>query len=333
MSTSISSLPRVAVLGAFSSGKTSLINAMLGTDLPTDVGPTTAFPTLLRHAPVAEIYVIGRDGRREAAAVEDLPHLVDQSSDGFGALDIARIEYGLPNPLLLDFELLDLPGYGDCDGREGDWFGELDSCVASIVCSISTACWTAADTDWFERLPRALRVNAVIVVTEADNLNQADDIRKVIARVRKDAPRGAQILATRGLAHGHSGADDGVDRLTAAVQRAARIAPALAALTTAEAVLDRLPVDDNGGLPDAVTNAARSLRQQIQTFDSCGTDGEVDERLGKILQNLESLDVALAQYEAALASERKPGRDASVAARISAEKERFLLLLDEAGVP
>ena len=69
----ISQVYRVAVIGEFKRGKSSLINALLGADvLPTDILPMTAAINRVLYGEKKQITIHYRDGRTEDRSVEEL---------------------------------------------------------------------------------------------------------------------------------------------------------------------------------------------------------------------------------------------------------------------
>lgn len=74
--------PVVAVAGAYSAGKSALINALSGTDkLPVGVTPTTLVPVILRGGDTEACTVYTAEGHRQRAPSEDLSRLItDENS-------------------------------------------------------------------------------------------------------------------------------------------------------------------------------------------------------------------------------------------------------------
>jgi Dynamin family len=107
---------RVAVVGPFNHGKSTLLNALLGTRaLPVDVVPSTGGVITLRHGTVPETRVVlaggetvsepGFDLLRRFALLDDARRMQD---------DVTAVELRLPHPLLArGVTLLDLPGTND----------------------------------------------------------------------------------------------------------------------------------------------------------------------------------------------------------------------------
>ena len=95
---------RLAVVGEFNSGKSSLANLLARTEtLPTAVVSNTRIPTLLCYAREPEIWAVDERGRREwlRADQRTLPR------------SIFRLEVGLPAERLRAVQILDLPGIAD----------------------------------------------------------------------------------------------------------------------------------------------------------------------------------------------------------------------------
>lgn len=101
---------RTPLIGAFSSGKSSLINALLGESiLSTDITPETAIPAEIRYADTPYYRGCLPDGQQFALAVEDMKenNLSHLQSKGW-------IEIGLPAPVLRSLPhivLVDMPGW------------------------------------------------------------------------------------------------------------------------------------------------------------------------------------------------------------------------------
>lgn len=103
---------KVAVLGVFNSGKSTLINALLGHDLlRTGIIPVTASLTELRWAekPVARVRFF--DGSERVITLDELAALTDEREGANPAKTVERVTIGYPAELLKRFTLLDTPGF------------------------------------------------------------------------------------------------------------------------------------------------------------------------------------------------------------------------------
>jgi len=112
---------KVAVCGHFSAGKSSFVNAVIGTELcPVDTEITTKASTRFLYGAPA-IYEVG--GRRRKISVAEYQTIVQCAGVGRGR---ASFEVYLDNPLLRKFVFIDTPGRGAEDGVVDD--DDADDC-------------------------------------------------------------------------------------------------------------------------------------------------------------------------------------------------------------
>lgn len=106
---------QLAVIGQFSRGKTTLMNALLGhAYLPTGALPMTSVVTTVRYGPRPRALVRGRatDLPLEVP-VADVARYVTQAGTDRSRLQVAAVDVELPAELLrLGFEFVDTPGIG-----------------------------------------------------------------------------------------------------------------------------------------------------------------------------------------------------------------------------
>ncbi|MFO0606573.1 MAG: dynamin family protein [Polyangiales bacterium] len=109
---------RVVVLGEFSAGKSTFLNALAGAEVsPMGVLPTTAHVHVLRHgAPGAR--VLDRRGDVVETSVEECARAVARRRDA--GVEIDRVEVTLPLPALARLELVDTPGFNSGDPAHDD---------------------------------------------------------------------------------------------------------------------------------------------------------------------------------------------------------------------
>ncbi|WP_312170738.1 dynamin family protein [Stutzerimonas kunmingensis] len=99
----------VPVVGAFSAGKSSLLNAIIGSGiLPMDIKPETAIPTELRHDTQERLEALFADGRTERFGIEQLPALQERAEE----LQLLRLYINRPALKgLAPLVLVDMPGF------------------------------------------------------------------------------------------------------------------------------------------------------------------------------------------------------------------------------
>jgi hypothetical protein len=103
----------VACVGQFKRGKSTLINALVGTSvLPTGVVPVTALPTVVRHGEPA-VRVKRQDGAWIAVDPGTLAAWVTEQGNPGNRKRVAGVEVFVPSPLLAaGMCLVDTPGLG-----------------------------------------------------------------------------------------------------------------------------------------------------------------------------------------------------------------------------
>jgi GTP-binding protein EngB required for normal cell division len=104
----------IAVFGRVSSGKSSLLNHILGFEvLPVGVNPITAVPVRLRYGPEAAIEVSLAGGERVRGRIGDLEQYVSEERNAGNQLGVTRVIVELPSPRLAEgLVFVDTPGLG-----------------------------------------------------------------------------------------------------------------------------------------------------------------------------------------------------------------------------
>lgn len=109
---------QLAVAGRIKSGKSTLVNAMIGRRVaPTDVGECTRLVTRFQYGTVDRIEVVLRDGRRST-----IPFAPDggipadlSGAAGVALEEVSHLEAYLTSALLQDITVIDTPGLGSLD--------------------------------------------------------------------------------------------------------------------------------------------------------------------------------------------------------------------------
>lgn len=105
---------QVAVAGRIKSGKSTLVNALIGRRVaPTDVGECTHLVTRFQYGTVDRIEVVLTDGRRKAQPF-DTSGMIPADLD-IGIDQISHLEAYLTNAVLRDLTVIDTPGLGSMD--------------------------------------------------------------------------------------------------------------------------------------------------------------------------------------------------------------------------
>jgi GTPase SAR1 family protein len=163
----------VAVVGEFKQGKSTLVNALLRTDIcPVDADIVTAVPTILRFGrpPAAFLRLDGAD-EPMPIAFDDLRQYITEGSVPRGADQPATrgVEVRLDRRLLgAGLSIIDTPGVGGLDSAQGNLtLAALSLAGAALFVTDAAQELTAPEVDFLrralERCPRAF-----LVLTKTD---------------------------------------------------------------------------------------------------------------------------------------------------------------------
>lgn len=105
---------QIAFFGRVSSGKSSLINALLKTDrLPVGANPVTALPIRIQYAKEESLKVTLADGQTELREVKRIAEFATEAGNPDNRLQVSRLELGLPlGRLQGSVVVVDTPGLG-----------------------------------------------------------------------------------------------------------------------------------------------------------------------------------------------------------------------------
>ena len=137
---------RVAVIGEFKRGKSSLVNCILGTEiLPTDILPTTAVVNRTVYGSDPKIEICYKDGTRNGASIEDLVEYATKKNE-VNASHIKEIVVHYPAVFCQNnIELLDTPGLNDDEFMDQTTLDVLDKIDTAIV--VTHASYPVSETE------------------------------------------------------------------------------------------------------------------------------------------------------------------------------------------
>ncbi|MBZ9639524.1 dynamin family protein [Streptomyces sp. PSKA30] len=156
---------RVAVAGVVSSGKSTLVNALVGGEpMATGLTPVTFTVSVLRHADEPAVTVHFHDGRPpERHGLASLARFTARMPQARVPEGIAWVEVRGPFPYLRSFDLVDTPGFGSQF--------EADAQAALTALGLTTEAVSAVTADQLTRADAVLAVlNAGVSRSDADLL-------------------------------------------------------------------------------------------------------------------------------------------------------------------
>jgi GTP-binding protein EngB required for normal cell division len=176
----------IAIFGRVSSGKSSLLNTILDTDvLPVGVTPITAVPTRLAYAESPAVNVWFANRSPERFEISRLPEFVAEQLNPGNEKHVTRIVVQLPSPRLRDgITFVDTPGLGSLATRgAAETLAYLPRCDLGVVLIDAGSTLTPDDLQTIQILYDAA-IPATVLLSKADLLTLQD--RSLVIEYVKD---------------------------------------------------------------------------------------------------------------------------------------------------
>lgn len=183
----------LVVLGEFNHGKSTFVNALIGSALlPTGITPTTALLTHISHGAKTQVELVLLSGERrpldpsrlaEWATVDGLAAKQESGGDGGagGAKDandaVHHIDVRVPAPIVDDhLTIVDTPGVNDINEQRAEiTYGYVPRADAAIFLLDATQILTASERQFLEeRILRSSRDRLIFVIAKIDLLDEAE---------------------------------------------------------------------------------------------------------------------------------------------------------------
>ena len=171
--------PRLALMGEFSAGKSTLLNFLTGSDLiPTKITATQLPAIWLTKGDNETGYAIGYDGTRTETSASEL------SAEALGNKALIRLNF--QSEVLSDYDIIDTPGISDPNMASNSL--ALVAMFSNFVvwCTHATQAWRQSERVAWLALPERMRKNSILLVTRTDKLKSESDVAKVRRRLERE---------------------------------------------------------------------------------------------------------------------------------------------------
>ena len=180
----------IAFFGRVSSGKSSLLNRIIGVDLlPTGVTPVTSVPTRIRNNSTPALLVWTADGGLERYGIEQLPEFVTEDRNPRNEKRITRVIAEVPLATLPEeVVLVDTPGLGSL-AFEGatETLAYLPNCDLGVVLVDAASNLHTDDIATLDAL-RSASAPWVVVLSKAD-LVAPEDLQRLVEYTLKEVEK------------------------------------------------------------------------------------------------------------------------------------------------
>ena len=176
----------IAVFGRVSTGKSSLLNHLLHTDvLPVGVNPITAIPTRLTYGTPPRVVVDFLTGARETVPLEQLPAFVSEEHNPGNTKRVSRLVAFVASERLADGILfVDTPGLGSlATSGAAETLAYLPRCDLGLVLIDAASTLTPEDVGTLRALLDA-GVEVMVLLSKAD-LADAGAITRITSYIQR----------------------------------------------------------------------------------------------------------------------------------------------------
>ncbi len=170
--------PRVAIMGEFSVGKSTLSNLLIGSSpLPVKVTATQLPPVWMSYGDQAAY----REDLEGNVIPVDLERLDQVPLD---STSVVRVF--LKSDILELCDLIDMPGISDPNMSAEVWQRVLHKADGVLWCTHATQAWRQSEAAVWKSMPPEIFAKSFLLITRIDKLLTEADRQKVVKRVRRE---------------------------------------------------------------------------------------------------------------------------------------------------
>jgi hypothetical protein len=170
--------PRLAIMGEFSAGKSTLTNLLIGAEpLPMQV-TATQLPTVWLTYGEESAFREDLNGNLTPLDINDLSCVVPDET--------RVIRVSVKADILELCDLIDMPGISDPNMSPEHWQPVIDQADLVVWCTHATQAWRQSEAAFWSTLDPGLYRRSLLLLTRFDKLLSEPDRRRVLQRVRRE---------------------------------------------------------------------------------------------------------------------------------------------------
>lgn len=170
--------PRLALMGEFSAGKSTLANLLTGGQhLPVQVTATQLPPVWISYgtSPAYRIDLEGKTIPVSLARLDDVP-----------IAETAYIRFFEQSDMLASCDIIDMPGISDPNMPAEIWQRVLPQADGVIWCTHATQAWRQSENAIWATMPPELQAHSLLLLTRIDKIISERDRDRIVKRVNKE---------------------------------------------------------------------------------------------------------------------------------------------------
>jgi hypothetical protein len=170
--------PRIAIMGEFSSGKSTLCNVLMGArPLLEKVTATQLPPVWISYGP-DDAYTMGLDGVAYDLDLRDLEQVSLETTE--------HVRIHMKSDILRYCDLIDMPGISDPSMSPEVWERMAHLADGVLWCTHATQAWRQSESGVWNGFPQEMRQNSLLLITRFDKILSEKDKAKVLKRVTQE---------------------------------------------------------------------------------------------------------------------------------------------------